>query len=92
MHAGYPVYFVVFYPEPAPGQTMADVLHALRRFVEEVSKRHQGKPPVLYGNCQAGWVIAILAAEISGRASGSSTSSIRMWGISAFSCPRASRA
>jgi hypothetical protein len=58
MHEGYPVYFVVFYPEPSPGQTMADVLHTLRRFVEEVSKRHERKPPVLYGNCQAGWAIA----------------------------------
>jgi hypothetical protein len=66
MHEGYPVYFVVFYPEPSPGQTMADVLHTLRRFVEEVSKRHEGRPPVLYGNCQAGWAIAILAADCQG--------------------------
>jgi hypothetical protein len=41
LHEGYPVYFVVFYPEPSPGQTMADVLHTLRRFVEEVSRRHE---------------------------------------------------
>src|SRR6516165_12171731 len=41
-HEGHPVYFVVFFPEPSPGQTMADVLHTLRRFVEEVSKRHEG--------------------------------------------------
>jgi uncharacterized protein DUF3141 len=68
MHEGYPVYFVIFFPEPAPGQTMADVLHALRRFVEEVSKRHEGKPPILYGNCQAGWAIAILAADCQGLA------------------------
>ncbi|MDP4032728.1 MAG: DUF3141 domain-containing protein, partial [Pseudorhodobacter sp.] len=51
MHEGHPVYFVVFFPEPMPGQTLADVLHALRRFVEEVAKLHPGKPPVLYGNC-----------------------------------------
>jgi hypothetical protein len=25
MHEGHPVYFVVFFPEPSPGQTMADV-------------------------------------------------------------------
>ena len=68
MHEGYPVYFVVFFPEPSPGQTMADVLHALRRFVEDVSGRHEGKPPVLYGNCQAGWAIAILAADCRGLA------------------------
>ena len=66
MHEGYPVYFVVFYPEPSPGQTMADVLHTLRRFAEEVSRRHEGKAPVLYGNCQAGWAIAILAADCQG--------------------------
>jgi hypothetical protein len=68
MHEGYPVYFVVFFPEPYPGQTMADVLHTLRRFVEEVSRRHGGRPPVLYGNCQAGWAIAILAADCQGLA------------------------
>jgi hypothetical protein len=68
MHEGYPAYFVVFYPEPAPRQTMADVLHTLRRFVEEVSRRHEGKSPVLYGNCQAGWAIAILAADCQGLA------------------------
>jgi hypothetical protein len=68
MHDGYPVYFVVFFPEPSPGQTMADVLHTLRRFVEEVSRRHDDKPPVLYGNCQAGWAIAILAADCQGLA------------------------
>ena len=68
MHEGYPVYFVVFFPEPSPGQTMADVLHALRRFVEDVSGRHEGKAPVLYGNCQAGWAIAILAADCRGLA------------------------
>ena len=68
MHEGYPVYFVVFFPEPAPGQTMADVLHTLRRFVEEVSRRHDDKSPILYGNCQAGWAIAILAADCQGLA------------------------
>jgi hypothetical protein len=68
MHEGYPVYFVIFFPEPSPGQTMADVLHTLRRFVEEVARRHGGKPPVLYGNCQAGWAIAILAADCQGLA------------------------
>ena len=66
MHEGYPVYFVVFFPEPSPGQTMMDVLHTLRRFAQEVSHRHEGRPPVLYGNCQAGWAIAILAADCQG--------------------------
>ena len=68
LHEGHPVYFVVFFPEPCAGQTLADVLHALRRFVEEVSGRHSGTPPVLYGNCQAGWAVAILAAHCQGLA------------------------
>lgn len=66
LHEGHPVYFAAFFPEPVRGQTLEDVLHALRRFVEEVSRRHPGKPPVLYGNCQAGWAIALLAADCEG--------------------------
>ncbi|MBS2132128.1 DUF3141 domain-containing protein (plasmid) [Burkholderia thailandensis] len=66
MHEGHTVYFVIFFPEPCPGQTLADVLHALRRFVEEVGRRHPGKPPVLYGNCQAGWAITLLSADCEG--------------------------
>jgi pimeloyl-ACP methyl ester carboxylesterase len=63
---GHPVYFVIFFPEPCDGQTLADVLHALRRFVEQVARRHPGKRPVLYGNCQAGWAITLLAADCQG--------------------------
>jgi len=68
LHEGYPVYFVSFFPEPCPGQTIADVLHALRRFVEEVAGRHSGSPPILYGNCQGGWVVTLLAADCEGLA------------------------
>jgi hypothetical protein len=63
---GHPVYFVIFFPEPSRGQTLADVLHALRRFVGEVAVRHAGKPPVLYGNCQAGWAVTLLSADCEG--------------------------
>jgi hypothetical protein len=66
LREGHPVYFVIFFPEPFRGQTLADVLHALRRFVEEVATRHRGKPPVLYGNCQAGWAVTLLAADCAG--------------------------
>ena len=66
MHEGHPVYFVVFFPEPEQGQTLADVHHALRRFVEEIAKRHPDHPPILYGNCQAGWAITLLAADCQG--------------------------
>jgi Protein of unknown function (DUF3141) len=66
MREGHPIYFVIFFPEPAPGQTLADVLHALRRFVEDVARRHPGKRPVLYGNCQAGWALTLLSADCEG--------------------------
>lgn len=68
LHEGHAVYFVVFYPEPVPGQELTNVLHALRRFVEEVARRHDGHPPVLYGNCQAGWAMILLAADCAGLA------------------------
>ena len=63
---GHPVYFVAFFPEPMPGQTLAEVHHALRRFVREVAQRHPGRPPVLYGNCQAGWAVTLMSADCAG--------------------------
>jgi hypothetical protein len=63
---GYPVYFVAFFPEPCRGQTLADVLHALRRFVQAVAIRHADRAPILYGNCQAGWAVTLLSADCSG--------------------------
>jgi hypothetical protein len=66
LHQGHPVYFVIFYPKPEPHQTIQDVLAALRQFVEQVQKLHSGKPPILYGNCQAGWMLALLSADCSG--------------------------
>ncbi len=66
LHEGFPVYFVIFFPEPVAGQTLADVHHALRCFVAEVASAHAGKPPVLYGNCQAGWALTLLAADCVG--------------------------
>lgn len=68
LHEGHATYFVVFFPLPCPNQTLSDVLHVLRRFVEEVSSRHDGMPPVLYGNCQAGWAATLLAADCEGLA------------------------
>lgn len=66
LREGHPVYFVIFFPEPSRGQTLADVLHGLRRFVEAVAARHPDQPPVLYGNCQAGWALTLLAADCVG--------------------------
>src|SRR6266508_2821843 len=47
LHEGHPVYFVIFFPEPCPGQTLAAVLNALRRFVDEVARRHPGSTPTV---------------------------------------------
>ncbi|WP_246523886.1 DUF3141 domain-containing protein [Neoroseomonas eburnea] len=66
LHEGYPVYFVSFFPAPCPDQTLIHVLHALRRFADEVIARHPGKLPILYGNCQAGWAAILLALHCKG--------------------------
>ncbi|CEG59147.1 DUF3141 domain-containing protein [Legionella fallonii] len=66
MHSGHPVYFVIFYPEPIPHQKLADVLTTLRHFVEKVQALHEGNSPILYGNCQAGWMLALLASDCVG--------------------------
>ncbi|MBI5502227.1 MAG: DUF3141 domain-containing protein [Deltaproteobacteria bacterium] len=61
---GHPTYFVSFFPEPCEGQTLAHVEAAEVRFLEEVCRRHLdvGKP-IVYGNCQAGWAVAMLGAD-----------------------------
>ena len=64
MRAGHPAYFVGFTPEPVPGQTIEDVMHAEAAFLEKVNALHadaDGKPCVI-GNCQAGWAVMMLAA------------------------------
>jgi len=61
---GHAVYFVIFFPQPEPGQTLADVCVAEGRFVREVALRHHGAPkPVIVGNCQGGWATMLLAAS-----------------------------
>ena len=63
LQAGHPVYFVIFYPDPEPGQTLADVTDAEAEFVRIVAERHpQSSRPVLVGNCQGGWAVMMLAA------------------------------
>ena len=64
MHAGHPCYFVGFTPEPMPGQTIEDIMHAEAVFLEKVIELHpdaEGKPCVI-GNCQAGWAVMLVAA------------------------------
>ncbi|MDD5167686.1 MAG: DUF3141 domain-containing protein [Syntrophales bacterium] len=61
---GHAVYFALFFPNPQPGQTIADVEAAEVRFVEEVRKRHSMSPrPALVGNCQGGWAAALICAD-----------------------------
>jgi tellurite resistance protein len=64
LRAGHPVYFVTFFPEPEPGQTIEDIGRAEVMFVRKVGELHpdaDGKP-VVVGNCQAGWAIMMMAA------------------------------
>jgi pimeloyl-ACP methyl ester carboxylesterase len=61
---GRPVYFILFHPEPEPGQTLDDVEKAEIRFIEEVARLHpKAEKPALIGNCQAGWAVALLGAD-----------------------------
>ena len=63
LREGHPVYFVIFFPEPEPGQTLLDVCNAEREFVRRVRALHPGAPkPAIVGNCQGGWAAMMLAA------------------------------
>ena len=63
LHAGHPVYFVIYFPDPEPGQTLLDVCQAEREFVRHVRALHPDAPkPGIVGNCQAGWAAMMLAA------------------------------
>jgi pimeloyl-ACP methyl ester carboxylesterase len=62
--AGHPCYFIGFLPDPVPGQTIEDIVHAEAAFLERVIALHpeaDGKPAVV-GNCQAGWAVMLLAS------------------------------
>ena len=64
LDAGHPVYFMIFFTDPMPGQTLADVRNAEIRFLEEVGRRHPESPkPAVIGNCQGGWAAALIGAE-----------------------------
>jgi pimeloyl-ACP methyl ester carboxylesterase len=64
LHAGHPVYFVIFYRDPEPGQTMLDVCAAEQRFVRKVRELHPDSPkPAIIGNCQGGWAAMMLSAS-----------------------------
>jgi hypothetical protein len=62
--AGHPTYFVMFFADPMPGQTLEDVIRAEALFMKTVCERHresEGKPFVI-GNCQAGWALMMTSA------------------------------
>lgn len=61
---GYPCYFVSFTPQPVPGQTIEDVARAEAAFLRKVTELHPDAEdrPVVIGNCQAGWAVAMLSA------------------------------
>jgi pimeloyl-ACP methyl ester carboxylesterase len=64
LRAGHPVYFVMFFRDPEPGQTLLDVCAAEREFVHKVRVLHPESPkPAIVGNCQAGWAAMMLAAS-----------------------------
>jgi hypothetical protein len=64
LRAGHPVYFVIFFRDPEPGQTLNDVCTAERAFVHKVRELHPDSPkPAIVGNCQAGWAAMMLAAS-----------------------------
>ena len=63
LSAGHPVYFVIFFPDPCAGQTLADVTDAEAEFIRIVAERHPAsQKPVIIGNCQGGWAVMMLAA------------------------------
>ena len=63
LHEGHPVYFVIFFPDPEPGQTLLQICDAEREFVHRVRSLHPDAPkPGIVGNCQAGWATMMLAA------------------------------
>ena len=64
LRQGHPCYFVMFFPQPEPEQTIEAVLRAERLFLQRVNERHDGQAgkPFVIGNCQGGWALAMLAA------------------------------
>ncbi len=61
---GHPVYFVIFFRDPEPGQTLLHVCEAEQQFVRKVRELHpDSAKPAIVGNCQGGWAAMMLAAS-----------------------------
>jgi len=61
---GHPCYFIGFTPNPQPEQTIERVVRAVGLFIRRVAELHPevDEKPVVIGNCQAGWMLMMLAA------------------------------
>ncbi|HOM14288.1 MAG TPA: TerB family tellurite resistance protein [Rubrivivax sp.] len=60
---GHPCYFVMFFPQPVPGQTIESVCAAEVQFLRHVGELHrQADKPFVIGNCQGGWALLMAAA------------------------------
>jgi pimeloyl-ACP methyl ester carboxylesterase len=64
LRQGHPCYFVMFFPQPVPNQTIECVTAAERVFLAKVNALHPGDAgkPFVIGNCQGGWALMMLAA------------------------------
>lgn len=64
LRRGHPVYFVIFFKDPEPGQTILDITAAERTFLRTVHDLHpKAQKPVVIGNCQGGWAVMMLGAS-----------------------------
>ncbi|MCZ8150654.1 MAG: DUF3141 domain-containing protein [Roseomonas sp.] len=64
LRRGHPVYFVIFFKDPEPGQTILDITAAERTFLRTVHDLHpKAAKPVVIGNCQGGWAVMMLGAS-----------------------------
>lgn len=64
LREGHPVYFVIFFRDPEPGQTLLDVCAAEQQFIKKVRELHPDSPkPAIIGNCQGGWAAMMLASS-----------------------------
>jgi pimeloyl-ACP methyl ester carboxylesterase len=65
LRRGHPVYFVIFFRDPEPGQTILDITAAEAVFLKHVTDAHPKAPkPVVIGNCQGGWAVMMLGASM----------------------------
>lgn len=64
LNNGHTVYFIIFFADPIPGQTLIHVEEAMAKFMEKIAELHpHSDAPAIMGNCQAGWAAALLCAD-----------------------------